>query len=301
MIDHPKQWTQIQSALVNQRIAQSMLFVGPLHCSLVDFVTKVMQLLVCKQSSNSPCYECIDCRMTQRIEHPDLEWIKPEKSGGAIKVDQIRELQNTAYLTPQRAGNKLIVIEAADRMNTASANALLKILEEPAKHTIFILIAQQLGTVLPTIISRCQIITFSSSAESYNKNLLMLGDYYPVDSERALIVGQAELILDGVIALLEGKEHPCTIAAHWGKFELGNILWFLYLVYSQLQNMYIDRSVSVGPATHQLAKLLTLLNPLLIFKQIDKINTLLRKLSHNIHVANILVLEDLLLSLAPRI
>ena len=105
--------------------------------------------------------------MIERMEHPDVEWIKPEKNGGAIKIDQIRELQNTAYLTPQRARYRLIVIEAADRMNTASANALLKILEEPAQHTVFILIAQQLSTVLPTILSRCQIISFSSSDDSY--------------------------------------------------------------------------------------------------------------------------------------
>ena len=301
MINYPAQWNQIKSALVNQRIAQGMLFVGPLHCSLEDFVTKVMQLFFCKKQLKAPCFECIDCQMLHRIEHPDVEWIKPEKNGGSIKIDQIRELQSTAYLTPQRSQYKLIVIEAADRMNTASANALLKILEEPAKHTVFILIAQQLSTVLPTILSRCQIITFSFPEDSYSKNLLILGDHYPHDSERSLIVRQAESILDGLIALLEGKEHPCSLAAQWKQFELGTILWFLYLVYSQLQNMYIDSSVGTGPAKNQLVRLLSLLNPIIIFMQIDKINTLLRKIGHNIHVSHTLVIEDLLLSLVPSL
>ena len=79
-------------------------------------------------------------------------------------------------------------------------------------------------------------------------NLLLLGEQYPQESERALIVKQAESILDGLIALLEGREHPCVLAAQWNQFELGTLLWFLYLVYSQLQNMHINTSVTNGPA-----------------------------------------------------
>lgn len=297
MMTHQKQWQQIQSAVLHQRIAQSMLFVGPLHCALAGFATRVMQLLLCKQKLNEPCLKCTDCQMIERMEHPDVEWVKPEKNGGAIKVDQIRALQNTAYLTPQRARYRFIVIDAADRMNTASANALLKILEEPAQHTVFILIAQQLSTVLPTILSRCHMISFSSSENSYDTNLLLLGEQYQDESERALIIKQAESILDGLIALLEGREHPCVLAAQWNQFELGTMLWFLYLVYSQVQHMHINTSVTNGPAVNQLVKLLSLLNPVLIFMQIDKINTLLKKISHNMNVNHTLVLEDLLLAL----
>jgi len=299
MLNHQPQWQQIQTAWRTKRIAQSMLFVGPSHCALGDFTTRIMQLLICKQKLNEPCLKCSDCMMLDRMEHPDMEWIKPEKSGGAIKIDQIRELQNSAYLTPQRADYRLIAIEAADRMNNASANALLKILEEPAKHTIFILIAQQLSTVLPTIISRCHLISFSSSDALYSNNLLMLGEQYPENSERALIVKQAEPILDGLIALLEKKEHPCALAMQWNQFELGTLLWFLYLVYSQLQNMHTTALMAKGPAFNQLNKLLLLLNPILIFMQIDKINTLLRKISHNMNVNQSLALEDLLFSLVP--
>ncbi|MCL9684573.1 DNA polymerase III subunit delta' [Legionella maioricensis] len=300
MINHQTQWKQIQSALQEQRIAQSMLFVGPLHCALGDFVTKVMQLFLCNQKANEPCLKCNDCQMIHRMEHPDVEWVKPEKSGGAIKIDQIRELQNSAYLTPQRANFKLIVIEGADRMNTASANALLKILEEPAKHTIFILVAQQLSTVLPTVLSRCQIISFSSSEDSYRNNLLKLGEQYPPESDRSLIISQAESILDGLVALLERREHPCILASQWSQFELSTMLWFLYLVYSQLQYMHLNTRGTTGPASNQLARLLSLLNPVLIFMQIDKINTLLRKISHNMNVNQTLVLEDLLFSLVPE-
>lgn len=292
-MNYPIQWKQIQSGLLNNRVNQSMLFVGPLHCALAQFSSQVMQLFLCKETINAPCSQCNDCKMVERMEHPDIEWVKPEKIGGSIKIDQIRELQNSAYLTPQRAKYRLIAIEAADRMNTASANALLKILEEPAKHTIFILIAQQLSTILPTILSRCYIIPFSSAEDSYSKNLLMLGELYPHDSERAMIVKQAETILDGLIALLEQKEHPCILTAQLTQYELGTMLWFLYLVYSQLQYMHISKSLAIGPASQQLNKLVTLIKPMMIFIQIDKINTLLKKISHNINVNHTLILEDL--------
>lgn len=297
MINHQVQWKQIQLALHEQRVAQAMLFVGPLHCALDDFVSKIMQLFLCNQKVNAPCLQCTDCQMIHRMEHPDVEWVKPEKSGGAIKIDQIRELQNSAYLTPQRANFKLVIIEWADRMNTASANALLKILEEPAKHTVFILIAQQLSTILPTILSRCQIISFSSSEDAYRNNLLKLGEQYSQESDRFLIIKEAESLLDGLIALLERREHPCALASQWSQFELSTLLWFLYLVYSQLQCMHFNISSGTGPAANQLAKLLSLLNPVLIFMQIDKINTLLIKISHNMNVNTTLVLEDLLFSL----
>ncbi|CEG56755.1 DNA polymerase III subunit delta' [Legionella fallonii] len=298
MINHPTQWQQIQSALNQKRIAQAMLFVGPLHCALSEFTINVMQLISCKEAINRPCYQCVECKMIHRMEHPDIQWIKPEKNGGVIKIDQIRELQSSAYLTPQRTNYKLIVIEAADRMNIAAANALLKILEEPTRHTLFILIAQQLGTMLPTILSRCQIITFSSSSDEYSNNLLMLGEQYPAESERALIINQSQSILDGLIAVIERREHPCVLASQWSQFELSALLWFLYLVYSQLQQMFFSISVTKGPAIHQLNQLASLLNPMVIFKQIDIINTLLRKISHNINVNHILALEDLLFALS---
>ncbi|WP_298624338.1 DNA polymerase III subunit delta' [uncultured Legionella sp.] len=299
MNNHEVQWNKLQSAFINRRIPQSMLFVGPLHCGIEHFVKKTMKLLLCKASVNPPCMGCLDCRMIEEVEHPDIEWVKPEKSGGAIKVDQIRELQHTAYLTPQRSISRLIIIEAADRMNNASANALLKILEEPAEHTVFILIAQQLSTVLPTVLSRCQIITFSSTEDTSSNNLLALGEQYPQESDRAVLFSQAEAILDGLIAVIEGKQHPCSLVTQWTQFELGNLLWFLYLVYSQLQSMYVITNVVTGPGAMQLKQLLLLLNPILIFEQIDKINTLLRKISHNMNVNHSLVLEDLFFSLMP--
>jgi len=296
---HPEQWQQFQTALKNQRIPQSMLFVGPLHCAIPDFVCELMQLLLCNNPSNEPCLTCLNCKMVAEQTHPDTQWVKPEKSGGAIKIDQIRELQNTAYLTPQRAKYRVIILEAADRMNSASANALLKILEEPAPHTLFILIAQQLSTVLPTTLSRCQITSFSGSDKALMSNLLALGDYYSADSDRAVLMNQAETLIADLIALIEGKQHPCLLASQWSSFDMSNLLWFFYLVFAQLQLSATTNTPIEGRAEPQLKKLASLVSPLMIFAQLDKISTLLKKISHNMNINQTLALEDMLFALAP--
>ncbi|ARB91365.1 DNA polymerase III subunit delta' C-terminal domain-containing protein [Legionella longbeachae] len=288
------QWKQIQIAWKNGRMPQAMLFVGSLDCALIDFIRRFSKFVFCKMETK-PCGECIDCRMALCAEHPDLNWIKPEKRGGSIKIDTIRELHDYSYLTPQRANHRLIVIESVERMNISAANSLLKILEEPAQHILFLLVAQQLSTVLPTILSRCQIMHFASYVDL--SNLLQLGERYPQESEQAVIINQAEFVLDGLISVIKEKTHPCIVAAQWSQFEMNTLLWFLYLVYSQIQIIQINGIINAGPATQQLQSLATLLNPIIIFAQIDRINALQMKLSHNINVNQTLALEDLLLAI----
>ena len=297
MNTYKAQWDYLQSARQQGRNPHAMLFVGAFDRALQDFTAQFIQLVLCKAKENKSCNECIDCHMTACGEHPDVEWIKPEKSSGPIKIDQIRELQNYSYLTPQRASHRLIIIESADRMNTAAANALLKILEEPARHTLFLLMAQQLSTILPTVLSRCQIVRFSSPIDVSTANLLTLGTQYPEESEQALIITQADSILEGLIDVIEKRAHPCVMATQWTQFELNTLLWFFYLAYSQVQIILMQRLAITGPAANQLNKLASLLNPVVVFAQIDKINALQRKLSHNMNVNHTLVLEDLLFDL----
>lgn len=295
MNHYQKQWHALQSAWIQGRNPQSMLFIGALDRALLEFTKEFMYLIFCRESVSQPCHECIDCHMIAREEHPDVEWIKPEKSGGPIKIDQIRELQNFSYLTPQRAKYRLIVIQSADRMNIAAANALLKILEEPAPHTLFLLLAQQISTVLPTILSRCHIFHFSPITHDSEMNLLTLGKQYEQESQQALIINQAETILEDLITLIEKRTHPCIVTSQWGKFELSVLLWFFYLVYAQIHMMLINKSDATGIASNQLNRLSALLNSKMIFSQIDKINVLQRKLNHNMNVNPTLVLEDLFL------
>jgi DNA polymerase-3 subunit delta' len=124
--------------------------------------------------------------------HPDLTWIGPQGANGEVLVEDVRDRVVAAVpMTPFEASRRVFVIEGADRMNESAANALLKTLEEPPAHAHLILIADSTGTVLPTILSRCQAVRFdAASIEDLAARLELRG----IPSERAL---QCARLADG--------------------------------------------------------------------------------------------------------
>lgn len=120
----------------------------------------------CMQHSNKQpdslsmdcCNVCPSCRKISKSTHPDLYFTHPD--GEYIKVDQIREIQSNACLSPLESSKKVFIIETADKMNIQAANCFLKTLEEPPSDNIFILLSNIPDRLLPTISSRCQSIRF---------------------------------------------------------------------------------------------------------------------------------------------
>ncbi len=88
--------------------------------------------------------------------HPDLMWLSPEGKAELIKIDAVRGVSEFLTQTAQQGGYRVVVIPSADRMNIASANALLKSLEEPGANTLILLLSNAPHLLLPTIRSRCQ-------------------------------------------------------------------------------------------------------------------------------------------------
>jgi len=134
------------------------------------FAESFAHALLCPQASptGQACGECQSCQWLKEGAHPDFKWITPEDDSATnndtkkksskksqISVAQIRQLYEYLSLsTHQVSGHRIILISPAESLNIASANALLKMLEEPP----FLLVASQLQRLLPTIISRCQTI-----------------------------------------------------------------------------------------------------------------------------------------------
>ncbi len=115
------------------------------------------QELLCSSKDNgTPCGKCKDCLLFTQHSHPDYSWIEPDEKGKQIKVQQIRTLSDFVGTHAQQGGYRVIVIAPAEAMNIAASNALLKSLEEPGDNTLFLLITDRPGQILPTIKSRCQ-------------------------------------------------------------------------------------------------------------------------------------------------
>jgi DNA polymerase-3 subunit delta' len=105
------------------------------------------------------CGVCKSCRKIESGNHADIIRIQP--SGSFIKIAQIRALAHTLTMRPYEAKTRVVVISAAQALNAAASNALLKILEEPPSRTMLVLIATHKSALLPTIVSRCQFIGFN--------------------------------------------------------------------------------------------------------------------------------------------
>lgn len=114
---------------------------------------------LCQHPETAPCGMCAGCKKNLADSHPDLFVIKAEKEGGIIPVGMIREIKNTVFLVPNESEKKVYIIEDAQKMNIPAQNALLKLLEEPPPSAIFFLTADMKESLLPTVISRCRVIT----------------------------------------------------------------------------------------------------------------------------------------------
>ncbi len=104
------------------------------------------------------CGSCRECRQITAMQHPDLNIIQAEKEGGMLKVEQIRELRKSVLLSPYQAKYKIILLLRFQEANPSAANALLKTLEEAPSKVILLLTADNTEQLLPTIVSRCEVL-----------------------------------------------------------------------------------------------------------------------------------------------
>ena len=285
---HTTMWERMEHLLIKQSLPQALLFVGPRHAALLPFAHRIMAAVLC-ESEPQPCGLCSACHWVLDETHPDIHYIRQQNGVGAIKIDQVRELQQLIYQTPQRGKRRFVVIDPADRMNVASANALLKMLEEPPLHIHFILIAEQIGSLPATILSRCQKYVFQAPIQDTNElpcDYLGITQFYSKDSPRATLLADRESIVALLAQLREGMLSPCTVAAQWSVYAFEDLLWLLYLITAQWIHEYL---VNVRGALPSSAGVIQL------FKQLDKMNAIMRKLNHSLNMNQTLVLEDLLL------
>ncbi|MCK5314924.1 MAG: hypothetical protein KAJ53_07365 [Anaerolineales bacterium] len=110
------------------------------------------------QAPGEPCRTCRTCQKIEQMQHPDLAIVQAEQIGGTLKVDQIRELQRSLSLAPYEARYRVALLLRFEEAHPSAANALLKTLEEPAPQVILIITAESSEILLPTIVSRCEVL-----------------------------------------------------------------------------------------------------------------------------------------------
>lgn len=153
---HQGVWDLLQRALSEGQLTHALLLVGDSHLQVEAFVSAFAAADLCEgDKAQGACGQCRSCGWLQAGTHPDLRAIGLEEKKKVISIKQVRALTQAAAKTTH-LDHRVLVINPADHMNVAAANALLKTLEEPPDNNRLLLGATRLDRLPPTIVSRCQ-------------------------------------------------------------------------------------------------------------------------------------------------
>ena len=156
---HDRPVTILKRALTNNTLAHAYLFSGGEGIGKKMTALALAAAVNCRNSGPDwGCGQCPSCRKVTALVHPDVHILAAD--GDEIKIDQVRQVQAELALKPFEGAKKILIVDGAENMNQASANAFLKTLEEPQGEALIVLISPLPQSLLPTIRSRCQEIRF---------------------------------------------------------------------------------------------------------------------------------------------
>ena len=166
--------------LANGRVPHAVLLEGPEKCGKTVCAKQVAARILC-EGENRPCGSCISCKKAAQNSHPDIITVEKEAGKQQFSVELVRTMRDDAYIMPNESRYKVFIVRNAHEMNANAQNALLKILEEPPQHCVFILTAVSRTRLLPTIMSR--VVTVGLSHPSPQECLEVLPQLVPNKSQ----------------------------------------------------------------------------------------------------------------------
>lgn len=163
------------------------LFAGAPGLGRRTLALRFAQALNCQTpvEAGIPCGKCRDCKQIEAMQHADLSIVQADSEGGTLKVDQIREARRLLSFKPYQANYRVVLFLRFQEANDNAANALLKTLEEAPSYAVLILTADNPEQLLPTIVSRCEVLRLRP---------MKIEDVQAALETRGLETGQAKLI-----------------------------------------------------------------------------------------------------------
>lgn len=163
----------------------AFLLLGPQGLDKTALARKLAALLLCQgEQAESPCERCASCVKVASFSHPDVSLVSAGDKK-SITIEQVRDMTAEAHQKPWEGNYKIFILEDVHRMREEAANALLKILEEPPAHVVFLLTAENEHAVIPTILSRCQIFPIGEHVDDIASRLV---SEHHVDPRHAKVV-----------------------------------------------------------------------------------------------------------------
>jgi len=193
-------------SLKEDSISPSYIFIGSEGVGKEFTAIEFAKTINCLNLNNNleSCNTCHTCNKINKQCCPDLKIVKPIK--GSIRIEQIRELRREIDLKPFENRKKIYIIENAEKMTIEASNCLLKTIEEPPDYAILILICMNIDSILPTIISRCQLIKFRL-IDSLKIRKILLKKIDLEESKAELVSRLAQGSIGRAFKLISDKEY----------------------------------------------------------------------------------------------
>lgn len=234
-------WASLHRLHDERRLPHALLLAAAEGMGKQQFARAFAAWVLCREpAADGACGQCKSCHLLSAGSHPDLLWVAPEADGDkvskVIKVEQARAVVDFAAQASQLQGWRVVVLSPAHALNTASANALLKTLEEPGRDTLIMLLTDQPMSLLATIRSRCQLLPLSQPDHaqalswlhaqvpeaSEAETLLQLSRGAPLAAlalrDAAWFRARRELLAD-LVAVSRGEQQALTVAGRWQKMD----------------------------------------------------------------------------------
>ena len=200
IIGHRSTIDSLKTAAARQRLAHAYLFHGEETIGKRTTALCFAQALLCElgpsEAGLDACGACRSCHQIDVRTHPDYFLIEPDRELATpqIKIEQIREIEQQLIYRPLVGERKICMIDEADRMTIGAANALLKTLEEPPDHSLFLLISSRPASLPATIRSRCQSLRFATPARTdVEAALILKREMRPADARFLAMLSEGRL------------------------------------------------------------------------------------------------------------
>lgn len=242
-------FAQLSSRYARNSLHHALLFKGIGGLGKAEFARQFARFLLCSNKQGDvACGVCQACKLNKVDSHPDLHQIETEKQVG---IDAVREALQKLIGTAHLSGAKVLIIHGADRMTESAANALLKTLEEPTDNTYLMLVCDRADGLLPTILSRCEKLSFPVPSVEVCQSWLKENGHPEIEHDFIRLYGNAPLKIrqelasekrldykDFIQALkkLRSKQTSATeLATNWKDKEIQVISWIRQLSLTQIR------------------------------------------------------------------
>lgn len=246
-----------------QGLPHALLISGASGTGKQSFANHLAAFLLCQNNdrarTQSACGQCQSCQLLKAGSHPDLLFAKPEDKSRQIRIDSIRKVNEFLAQTPQISQSQVVILNPLDVLNGNAANALLKTLEEPAGQSYLLLLGERVGSVMPTIRSRCQILSLpmpssdeavnwlsNQFSQTYDQNLqnlaLRLCHGAPLKAAEYIKSDQLQALQGWIDQLQQWSKDVAplqTIVSDWSKLDFESVInWWLVAISDLLKALH---------------------------------------------------------------